>query len=402
MPVEIVSTVKQYLGARRGDLLSFLRQIIAIPSPTGSEGDVAKRVGEEMTRLGYDEVFVDQIGNAVGRIGHGPIKVLFDAHMDTVGADQPGWTVDPYAGVIDGDTLYGLGSCDDKGSLSGMVYGAAALKAAGFPTDQASIYIVGAVGEESCEGLGVGHLITKGGIRPDFVVIGESSSLGVRHGHRGRALLSVTYQGKPCHASVPHLGDNPLDKIIPLLAGVKPLNQRFLEDPFLGRGSAVVTSVEVSSASLNSVPAAARVYIDRRMTIGETRERILDEIKSVLGGYEATIEVVKVDQPSYTGYPRGGEEFFPPWALPVEHPLVQAGIEAARAALGREPDVGRWDFSTDGTFTAGAAKIPTIGFGPGDGKWCHSPNEQVPISQLITAAGFYALVPWALAQSRRA
>ncbi|MHB8927683.1 MAG: YgeY family selenium metabolism-linked hydrolase [Bacillota bacterium] len=400
MPDETVSAVKEYLGARREDLLSFLRRLIAIPSPTGSEGDVARRVAEEMKRLGYDEVFFDRIGNVVGRIGHGPIKVLFDAHMDTVGADQAGWTVDPYAGKIEGDTLFGLGSCDDKGSLSGMVYGAAALKAAGFPADRATVFVVGAVGEESCEGLGVGHLITREGVHPDFVVIGEASDLGVRRGHRGRTLLSVTYQGKPCHASVPQLGDNPLEKIVPLLSGVKPLNRRFRDDSFLGKGSAVVTSVEVNSASLNSVPATATVYIDRRMTVGETREGILDEIKSVLGGHEASVEVVKVDQPSYTGYPRSGEEFFPPWSLPEDHPLVRAGMETGRAVLGREPDLGRWDFSTDGTFTAGAAKIPTIGFGPGDGRWAHAPNEQVPVSQIITAAGFYALVPWVLSRSK--
>ncbi|MHB8757802.1 MAG: YgeY family selenium metabolism-linked hydrolase, partial [Bacillota bacterium] len=390
MPDQTVPAVKDYLEARQEELISFLRQLIAIPSPTGSEGDVAKRVAEEMKRLGYDEVFIDHIGNAVGRIGHGPIKVLFDAHMDTVDGDQPGWTVDPYKGKIDGDTLFGLGSCDDKGALSGMVYGAAALKAAGFPADLVTVYVVGAVGEESCEGLGIAHLITREGVRPDFVVIGEASDLGVRRGHRGRALLSVTYQGKTCHASVPQLGDNPLEKIAPLLEGVKPLNQRFLDDPFLGKGSAVVTSVTVSSPSLNSVPSSATVYIDRRMTVGETREGILDEINGVLGGQKATIEVVKVDQPSYTGLPRSGEEFFPPWSLPADHPLVQAGMEAARAALGREPDLGRWDFSTDGTFTAGVAKIPTIGFGPGDGRWAHAPNEQVPISQIITAAGCYA------------
>ena len=401
MSDETISAVKDYLGAGREDLISFLRQLIAIPSPTGSEGEVARRVAEEMKRLGYDEVFFDRIGNVVGRIGHGPIKVLFDAHMDTVGADQAGWTVDPFEGRIDGDTLFGLGSCDDKGSLSGMVYGAAALKASGFTGDRATIYVVGAVGEESCEGLGVGHLITREGVRPDFVVIGEASNLGVRRGHRGRALLSVTYRGTPCHASVPHLGDNPLEKIVPLLSGVKPLNQRFLDDPFLGRGSAVVTSVTVNSASLNSIPAAATVFIDRRMTVGETREGILEEIRSVLGGQEATVEVVKVEQPSYTGYPRSGEEFFPPWSLPEDHPLVRAGMRAARAVLGREPDLGRWDFSTDGTFTAGAAGIPTIGFGPGDGRWAHAPNEQVPVSQVIAAAAFYALVPWALAESDR-
>lgn len=401
MPDQTVSAVKEYLGARREDLISFLRQLIAIPSPTGSEGDVARRLLEEMKALGYDEVFIDGVGNAVGRIGHGPLKVMFDAHMDTVDADQPGWTVDPYKGKIDGDTLYGLGSCDDKGALSGMVYGVAALKAAGFPADLATIYVVGAVGEETCEGLGAAHFITKEGIRPDFVVIGEASDLGVRRGHRGRALLAVTYPGKTVHASVPWLGDNPLEKIAPLLSGIVPLNQRFLDDPFLGKGSAVATAVTVTSPSLNSVPSSATVYIDRRMTVGETREGIIKEIESVLGGQKATIEVVKVDQPSYTGQPRSGEEFFPPWSVPEDHPLVQAGMQAAREALDREPDLGRWDFSTDGTFTAGVAKIPTIGFGPGDGRWAHAPNEQVPISHIAAAAGFYALVPRALAQAGR-
>lgn len=37
-----------------------------------------------MPALGYDEVIVDAMGNVLGRIGNGPVRMLFDAHVDTV------------------------------------------------------------------------------------------------------------------------------------------------------------------------------------------------------------------------------------------------------------------------------------------------------------------------------
>ena len=58
--------------------------------------------------------------------------------------------------------------------------------------------------------------------------------------------------------------------------------------------------------------------------------------------------------------------------------------------MNSEVQIGRWDFSTDGIFTAGTAEIFTIGYGPGDETQAHSPDEHLPIEQLVMAAKGYA------------
>ncbi|WP_269770959.1 M20/M25/M40 family metallo-hydrolase [Thermosipho africanus] len=53
----------------------------------------------------------------------------------------------------------------------------------------------------------------------------------------------------------------------------------------------------------------------------------------------------------------------------------------------------KWTFSTNGTVTAGVYGIPTVGFGPGEERFAHAPNEKVEIEHLVKAAAFYATFP---------
>ena len=74
-------------------------------------------------------------------------------------------------------------------------------------------------------------------------------------------------------------------------------------------------------------------------------------------------------------------------------PAIAAAAAAARAALGEAPRVSRWNFSTNGVASCGLFGVPTVGFGPGDEIWAHTPDDQVPIAHLAAAARFYALFP---------
>ena len=69
----------------------------------------------------------------------------------------------------------------------------------------------------------------------------------------------------------------------------------------------------------------------------------------------------------------------------------------SRQLWGEERSLGTWDFSTNGTYWAGKAHIPSIGFGPGDEKTAHMRHEQVPLDDVVSAAEFYALLPKMLA-----
>src|SRR5581483_12336296 len=96
---------------------------------------------------------------------------------------------------------------------------------------------------------------------------------------------------------------------------------------------------------------------------------------------------------SYTGFTFPVEKIFPAWALPEEHPYVQAGKLTFESCYGRPAQIGKWVFSTNGTYWMGKAGIPSIGFGPGDEIHAHTVIDQVNLNDMVNATSFYALLP---------
>ncbi|QGP91232.1 N-acetyl-lysine deacetylase [Neomoorella glycerini] len=393
--------LQAFVEGNRDALVTFLRKLIATPSLSGQEGEVAGVLATEMQRVGFDEVFSDSLGNLAGRVGQGRTVVLYDAHMDTVPAgDAAAWGFDPFQGKYENGIIYGRGASDDKGCLACMVYAGKAIKELNLAGDF-TLYVVGVVGEEVGEGNGIKSFIEETGIKPDYVLIGEASGLRICRGHRGRALFEVAIPGKSGHASAPELADNALYKAAAFIRDVEKMGATFAEDPFLGKGTIAATKVDCKTPSLNTIPGECVVYLDRRLTAGEGKEEALEQVRRVATPYGGRVSIMEYAEPGYKGKIIGGEEFFPAWSLPEEHPLVQAGARAFREALGREPVIGRWGFSTDGTYTAGQASIPTIGFGPGDERYPHSEQDQIAVAEMLEAVAVYALLPGMLARSKQ-
>ena len=378
------------------DALKFLRDIIAIPSESTREKAVVARIASEMESLGYDDVFTDDFGSVVGRIGSGPIKILYDSHIDTVGIGDPeAWDYNPYEGKLEGTRLFGRGASDNKGATAAMVHGAALFPASDLG-DRVTLYVVGTVQEEDCDGLALFHLIDSGTVTPDFVVLGECTGLDIYRGHRGRMEISVTVGGKACHASAPDRGDNALYKMSRLLLEIEKLNERLADDDFLGRGTVAATGLEVVSGSLNTVPDRTVCYLDRRLTVGEDAESSVAELEALPGAEHAEVEVLEYDRGSYTGKVLPMRKYYPTWVLPENHILVRAGVEGAEKARGVKPDVGRWVFSTNGVASMGLLGIPTIGFGPSEEKYAHTTEDSVPLEHIEKSISFYRDFPGVL------
>ncbi len=374
-------------------MAGFLQELVRIPSLSTHEGAVAARLAEEMQRVGFSQVWTDRIGNVVGRVGTGSgPKLVFDGHMDVVDVGNlERWSHPPYDGVIERGVLYGRGSCDMKGGLAAMVYAVGALQDAGVQL-AGDLYMVGVVQEEPCEGLGMQVLVEEEGIQPDYVVLGEPSDLQVRLGHRGRVEMQVQVQGRAAHASSPGLGSNAIHNAARLIFGIELLAPRLANDPFLGQGTVAVTEIESQAASRNAVPDCCTFYIDRRLTLGETERRAVAEIQNIIKTEEidAEVGVTEYQTTSYAGYRCRVRNVFPAWAMPQDHPLVQATVRSVRETLGYRPRLSPWSFSTDGTYTAGVANIPTIGFGPGEERYAHTQAEQIRLNDVVDAARVYA------------
>jgi putative selenium metabolism hydrolase len=397
-----VPEIQKRVAAQRNDLIKFMREICAIPSMDSKIGDVGKRIQDEMKKLKFDEVRFDKMGNTVGRIGNGKKVIVFDSHIDTVGiGDRSAWGWDPFEGKVENGILYARGACDEKGSTPGMIYGMAIARDLGL-LDGWTAWYFGNM-EEWCDGIAPNTFVeVDPKVRPDYVVIGEPTKMQVYRGHKGRVEMKVVAKGKSAHAASNHLGDNALYKMLEIIGGIRDLEPKLGDHPFLGHGKITVSDMQVKTPSINAVPDEATIFIDRRLTFGEDKDAAVEQIRSLIPpAHRDSIKVEELfyDDPSYTGFVFPVDKYFPAWAYEDSHPLVQAGV-TTRKAIGL-PDVptGKWNFSTNGIYWAGKAKIPSIGFGPGDEETAHTVHDSVSLDDMVKATEFYALLPQIIKES---
>lgn len=376
---------------------AFLADLIRIRSYTGQEGPAVARMLAELRAIGCDEVWMDSAGNALGRIGRGPRVLLYDAHLDhNEITDEREWPHPPLEPVVEGDIMYGLGASDCKGGVAAIVYGAAILaqlaREGTLPAD-VSVVVMGATLEEDAEGFALRSLVERDGLRPEAVLLAEATDLTLRRGQRGRCEVRVRTEGRAAHASQPHLGESAILKMLPIVAALESMNGSLPVDPIFGVGTQVVAMLE-GPHTPNSVPSWCEAVLDRRMAPGETPASVLASIAAVvepLGG------VARIgDQPvrTHTGLALDGPAFFPGWLLAEDHPLLAVGQATCAALWGAAPRVDVWRFSTDGTYSAGAAGIPTLGFGPEEEQYVHTAQDQVSLDKVRRAAAFYAFFPF--------
>ena len=391
-----VAAVQARVIAAKPKIVQFLRELCAIPSMESQIGAVGERAAAEMRALKFDEVRFDKMGNILGRIGSGPRTIVFDSHIDTVGVGDPtAWGWDPFVGKVEDGVLYARGACDEKGSTPGMIYGMAIARDLGLLEGWTAYYFGNM--EEWCDGIACNTFVeVDPGVRPDFVVIGEPTRMQVYRGHKGRLEMKVTARGRSAHAASNHLGDNAIYKLLPIIEAIKNMEPQLGDHEFLGHGKITVSDMHVKTPSINAVPDEATIFIDRRMTFGESKAAVIAQIEACIPA--ASRDSVKLaelfyDEASYTGFVFPVEKYFPAWAFPEDHPLVQAGL-AVRGLIGlAAAPASKWNFSTNGIYWAGKAGIPSIGFGPGDEVTAHTVNDSVSLDDVVKATEFYAVLP---------
>lgn len=393
MQAETKAKIQSGVAEHREDIITFLREICAIPSYDSQIRQVGERVEAEMKTLGFAETWWDSMGNIVGRIGDGPIKLLYDSHIDTVGIGDPDeWEWDPFTGKVENGILYARGACDEKNSTPGMIYGLALANKLGL-LDGVTGYYFGNM-EEWCDGIAPHSLVETEGLKPDLVVIGEPTKMQVYRGQKGRVEMQVVAKGRSAHAASNFLGDNAIYKLVPIIDAISHLEPELGDDPFLGHGRITVTDMHVKTPSINAVPDEALIYIDRRITFGEDPQTELARIRRIIGERDdIEASILFYDDPSYTGFVFPVEKIFPAWALAADHPLVQAGVKAGEILWEQPLATGKWDFSTNGIYWMGKAGIPSIGFGPGDEVHAHTVMDQVKLDDVVKATEWYTLLP---------
>jgi len=368
-----------------------LSRLVRIKSLSGKEEELSKEIQEQFREAGIDEIKTDGLGNIIARMGSGNRVLAFDGHMDTVDAGQlKNWEFDPFAGQTDEGYVLGRGSVDQKGALASLVTTAKILNDVGLP-DDITLLFTATVMEEDCDGLCWKYMIEEDNIKPDAVVITEPTNLSISRGQRGRMEILVEFTGISSHGSAPERGKNAIYMASDISLKIKELNHNLKEHNFLGKGSVAVTEIKSESPALCAVPDYCSIYLDRRLTGGETKEEALRQIKELLKGTNADISVPFYEGKAYTGKVYGMDKYYPTWIMPEDHQLIRKAKEVYKSLFKEEPTIGKWLFSTNAISIKGMYDIPVIGFGPGDEAMAHSPNEKISITDLVKASAFYAL-----------
>ena len=368
--------------------LAFAGDLIRIPGLPGQEGDVARRVRDEMEALGMDDVRVDEAGNVIGIVrgrGEAPAALL-NCHLDVVAeGDHSEWEVPPFSGEVRDGQLHGRGAMDIKGPLALQTYAAAAL-AGQAPGD---VIVAHTVLEER-GGLGMKHLLASGSVAPGVVIIGEATHGDVCIGHRGRAELEVVLTGVAGHASVPARARNALDLLGDVLAAVRDLSEQQGSDPVLGEASLAATMVDVLPESRNVIPDRVVVTVDWRILPEDDDDALLDRLRDAIRsrlprppeGLAWEARMASELQRTYTGLEEDRDLFTPGFLMREDDPVVTA---AARAAGRREgagtATVRPWRFATDGGWSCGVHGIPTVGFAPGEERFAHTNRERLDVDE---------------------
>lgn len=368
-----------------------LSTVIKHKSLSCQEKEVASDIKKMMDEAGFDEVKIDGLGNVIGRIGNGKKIIAIDGHIDTVDlGNLDAWEFDPLGGEIKDGYVLGRGTTDQTGGPVAAITAGRILKELGLGND-ITLYVTATVMEEDCDGLCWKYIVEEDKIKPDCVIVTEPTNLNIYRGHRGRMEIEVSFYGLSAHGSAPERGENAIYMASKAALEIEELNERLAEDVFLGKGSVTISEFVSSSPSLCAVSDFAKIHLDRRLTWGEDKELALNEIKNIVEGMNAKVELLQYEETAYTGLKYGMEKYFPTWKIEEDHHVIQIGVKTFKELFNQDPVVDKWTFSTNGVTINGIYKIPVIGFGPGNEELAHAPNEKVAIEHLVKASAFYTM-----------
>jgi putative selenium metabolism hydrolase len=369
-------------------LTAFTQELIRTPSLSMQEKDAAEQVAEKMRDIGFDAVEIDPIHNVTGTLyGDDPEpELIFNGHLDHV---PPGDMPAPYSGKIADGSKYGVkgrviegrGACDMKGALASMIYGAKALIESGFRLKKTFV-MTAVVREEMAKGEGIKRLLEQG-LKGKMAVSGEATRLQTHLGHRGKLEFTLGVKGKTAHASNPSRGINAIYKMCDLIGDIRG-QYRLRSHPMLGGCTFTVIDIVSKPGRLGPItPDWCEIALDRRYLPEETAVSVQKEI-------QAFIDDRSKKDPDFTAMVELVKDF-PPLYCPEDEPIVKIIQKAREAVLEGKGKLSTWKFGVDGTFIQRAG-IPCAGFGPGDERFAHTPEDHVPVADLMASSKVYAQI----------
>jgi acetylornithine deacetylase len=414
----LAEAIRGAVQAGREDAVSLLQELVRVPSVTGEEGAVGAVVGRAFSERGLDvdtweatreetEPYREHVGeqssyenrpNIAGtRRGAGNGRsILLNAHTDTVDPGDPtAWKGDPLSGNLEGDLLYGRGSCDMKGGLVTHLVALDALSDLGLGL-RGDVTVAATVGEEN-GGLGALSTVLRG-YRADAAIITEPTRLALVPAQGGSLIFRLKIPGRSAHAAVRDEGVSALEKFGPIFENLRELEQErngVLSHPLYdGVSNKVPINIGVVRAGNWASTVPESLVAEGRVGLMPGEE--VDLFKDLLAERIATIADrdpwLREHPPELEWF--GGQ--FAPAELEPDAPICEAVKAAHERVTGEKPSVEGVPYGADMRLFIDFGGIPCVMYGAGDVNVAHAPDEHISITELLTATTTVAclLLDW--------
>lgn len=358
-------------------------KLIAAPSVTPATGQVFDVLEAMLAPLGFEvHRFVR------GEVPDGPVENLFAiragpagskhfafaGHLDVVPPGE-GWTSAPFAPERRGDLLYGRGAVDMKGAIAAMVAAVAEV-----PREAGTISFIVTGDEEGPAIHGTRALIDfmqERGHRPDLCLVGEPTSVNrlgdmMKIGRRGSVNIWLEVEGTQGHVAYPHNADNPIPKLVAILAELDAL---VLDEgtEWFQPSNLEITDLEVGNPAHNVIPAKATARISIRFNDRHSGASLFEMVAAVAAKHGGTaLPIIS------------GEPFLTP---PGE--FSQMIADAVEAETGLVPEASTTGGTSDARFLR--AVCPVIEFGLCNATM-HKRDEAVALADLDALGRIYARI----------
>ena len=371
------------------DALALAQDLIRRPSITPKdEGalDVLARalegLGFTCERMSFADQNKPQVENLYARLGTTAPHFCFAGHTDVVPVGD-GWTTEPFAGKVIEGRLFGRGAADMKGAIAAFTAAAAQyLKKNGAPRGSISLLITGDEEGDAVNGtVKVLERLAARGEKLDACVVGEPTNptkLGqmIKIGRRGSLTGRLTVHGTQGHSAYPHLADNPIPRLMKMLAALieKPLDAG---SAHFQASTIAITTVDVGNTATNVIPAQARAVFNIRFNDLHTGE----SLKAWLGEtFERTAEGGAYD----LGVTVSGESF-------ITHPgpLTRVVEAAVKSVTGIAPELSTTGGTSDARFIKNACPVCEFGL---VGQSMHKADEHCLVSDLESLTRIYLAI----------
>ena len=371
---------------KASDALALAQALIACESVTPARGPVFDVLEQALAPLGFEchrfvkgEAPDGPVENMLAvRLGpEGSRHFAFAGHVDVVPPGE-GWASGAFEPEIRGELLYGRGAVDMKGAVAAFVAAAAEI-----PHDAGTLTLI-ITGDE--EGTAVNgtraliDLIRERGEAPDLCLVGEPTSVGrlgdmIKIGRRGSVNVWLEVEGVQGHVAYPHLADNPVTKLVAMLAELDALT---LDEgtEWFQPSNLEITDLEVGNTAHNVIPGKAKARISIRFNDLHTGDELGEMVSAIAAKHGGTAKPVI-----------SGEPFLTP---PGRFQEIVA--EAVRAETGIDPEPSTAGGTSDARFLKDI--VPVIEFGLVNATM-HKRDEAVAVADLETLTRIYRRVAMA-------